>query len=95
MIESGFFMVYIYIMRFFLQLSYDGTSYSGWQKQNNAVSVQETIELAMAKLFQKEHLHSWNSRLRIAALGQEEQEEKDDKNNDEDDNDVVIGVAMQ
>ena len=34
-------------MRFFLQLSYDGTNYHGWQRQPNVPSVQETIEQSL------------------------------------------------
>jgi len=35
-------------MRYFIQLSYDGTSYHGWQIQQNAGSVQEEVEKALA-----------------------------------------------
>lgn len=35
-------------MRFFLQLSYNGTNYHGWQFQPNALSVQETLTKALA-----------------------------------------------
>ena len=38
------------IMRYFLQLSYDGTDYRGWQRQDGVVSVQETLEDAMRKV---------------------------------------------
>ena len=31
-------------MRFFLEFSYSGKNYHGWQRQPNAVSVQEVIE---------------------------------------------------
>ena len=31
-------------MRFFLEFSYSGTNYHGWQRQPNAISVQEVIE---------------------------------------------------
>ncbi len=34
-----------------LLLSYDGKNYHGWQKQNNAVSVQQTLEQAAKTLF--------------------------------------------
>lgn len=37
-------------MRYFLQLSYDGTDYRGWQRQDGVVSVQETLENAMEKV---------------------------------------------
>ena len=33
-----------------LTLSYDGTNYSGWQVQPNAVSVQSTLETALKSL---------------------------------------------
>lgn len=34
-------------MRFFIQLSYNGTNYHGWQIQPNATSVQETLTKAL------------------------------------------------
>lgn len=34
-------------MRFFIQLSYNGTNYHGWQYQPNATSVQETLTKAL------------------------------------------------
>lgn len=37
-------------MRFFLNLSYDGTAYSGWQTQPDAPTVQQTIEEALATI---------------------------------------------
>jgi len=36
--------------RFFIELGYDGTAYSGWQRQPNALSVQEVIETALSKI---------------------------------------------
>ena len=36
--------------RFFLTIEYDGTPYSGWQRQENAPSIQEEIERALTKL---------------------------------------------
>lgn len=38
-------------MRYFLQLSYHGKNYCGWQRQENAVSVQEALEDNLSKLF--------------------------------------------
>ena len=35
-------------MRYFIQFSYNGTNYHGWQSQPNAVTVQETLAKAMA-----------------------------------------------
>lgn len=37
-------------MRVLLTVEYDGTAYSGWQRQSNAVSVQEKIEDAICAL---------------------------------------------
>ena len=36
--------------RYFLELSYNGTAYNGWQIQNNAPSVQQTIESSLSKM---------------------------------------------
>lgn len=38
-------------MRYFLQLAYHGKNYCGWQRQENAVSVQEVLEDNLSKLF--------------------------------------------
>ena len=35
-------------MRFFISVSYNGAAYSGWQRQPNAKSVQETLENALS-----------------------------------------------
>ena len=43
-------------MRFFLELSYKGTSYHGWQIQENAVSVQQKVNEALSTVFQREIL---------------------------------------
>lgn len=40
-------------MRYFLRLSYDGTSYHGWQRQPNVLSVQESIETALEKVLKR------------------------------------------
>ncbi|MGD1845623.1 MAG: tRNA pseudouridine(38-40) synthase TruA [Salibacteraceae bacterium] len=39
--------------RYFLQLSYDGTAYHGWQMQENALSVQEVINKNLSLLLRK------------------------------------------
>lgn len=36
------------LFRYFIQLSYDGIGYNGWQKQDNAPSVQQVLEQALA-----------------------------------------------
>lgn len=41
-------------MRYFLEFSYDGSSFHGWQRQPNAMSVQERIEDALSIMFQRE-----------------------------------------
>ncbi|WP_417875462.1 tRNA pseudouridine(38-40) synthase TruA [Winogradskyella sediminis] len=37
-------------MRFFIELSYNGKAYHGWQNQPNAISVQEILEKALSTL---------------------------------------------
>ncbi|GAA0725168.1 tRNA pseudouridine(38-40) synthase TruA [Aquimarina litoralis] len=37
-------------MRYFLELSYKGTSYHGWQRQPNAISIQEVLESSLSLL---------------------------------------------
>ena len=39
-------------MRLFVELSYDGTDFSGWQRQPNAISVQEVLEEALSTILQ-------------------------------------------
>ncbi len=41
-------------MRYFIELSYHGKHYYGWQKQANEISVQETIEKALSLLLKEE-----------------------------------------
>ena len=40
-------------MRYFIELAYNGTAYSGWQIQATAPSVQETIEQAFSMIFRQ------------------------------------------
>lgn len=40
-------------MRYFIQLAYNGTRFCGWQKQPNAVSVQQTIESKLSVLLKE------------------------------------------
>lgn len=37
-------------MRYFIELSYNGKAYHGWQKQPNAISVQQVLEHALSTL---------------------------------------------
>lgn len=41
-------------MRYFIELSYKGTSFCGWQIQPNAPTIQEEIEKALALILRKE-----------------------------------------
>ena len=41
-------------MRYFIELAYQGAAYSGWQRQPNAPSVQQTIEEALGVLLKSE-----------------------------------------
>ena len=40
------------MFRYFLDISYKGTNYHGWQKQKNANSVQQEIEKGLSTMFQ-------------------------------------------
>ena len=48
-------------MRFFINFSYKGTNYHGWQSQSNANSIQEEMEIAMSTLL--------NMPIRLVASG--------------------------
>jgi len=41
-------------MRYFIHIAYDGTGYSGWQKQPNAVTIQEVIEKALGTILRRD-----------------------------------------
>lgn len=41
-------------MRYFLRFAYDGTAFHGSQRQPNGVTVQETMEQALAMIFREE-----------------------------------------
>jgi len=59
-------------MRFLLTVSYDGTGYCGWQRQINAVSVQERMEEALKSVFHQDIRTTAASRTDagVHALGQ-------------------------
>lgn len=40
----------LFFMRYFAELAYNGTRYCGWQRQHNALSVQEKLEDAMSAI---------------------------------------------
>ncbi|MDF1696223.1 MAG: tRNA pseudouridine(38-40) synthase TruA [Saprospiraceae bacterium] len=45
-------------MRYFLHLSYQGKHYCGWQRQTNAISIQQIIEDSISKMLgQKNYIH--------------------------------------
>ncbi len=41
-------------MRYFVELAYNGKTYCGWQIQENASSVQETLEEAFSRILRQE-----------------------------------------
>ncbi|BAO74657.1 tRNA pseudouridine(38-40) synthase TruA [Winogradskyella sp. PG-2] len=41
-------------MRYFIELSYNGKAYHGWQNQPNAISVQEVIEKALSTILKND-----------------------------------------
>ena len=44
------------MQRYFIELSYNGSPYFGWQKQPNEISVQETIEIAIQTIYNNSSL---------------------------------------
>jgi tRNA pseudouridine38-40 synthase len=40
--------------RYFIALSYDGTTYHGWQTQPNGITVQECLDKALSTYFRQE-----------------------------------------
>jgi len=44
---------YFYGMRYFIEFSYKGTNYSGWQRQNNAISVQQKLDEALTLILRE------------------------------------------
>lgn len=41
-------------MKYFLELMYDGTAYAGWQRQKNALTVQQVLEDRISRILQIE-----------------------------------------
>lgn len=41
-------------MRYFFEIAYEGTNYHGWQRQKNAISVQQVIEEALSTILRTE-----------------------------------------
>ena len=48
-------------MRYFLKLSYHGKNYCGWQRQENAVSIQEVVEENLTKV--------WTEKIEVTGCG--------------------------
>ena len=44
----------IHTMRYFFEISYNGSGFHGWQNQDNALGVQEVVEGALSKLLREE-----------------------------------------
>ena len=40
-------------MRYFFEVTYDGSNYNGWQNQANALGVQQVIEDTLSKLLRE------------------------------------------
>ncbi|MBQ1258043.1 MAG: tRNA pseudouridine synthase A, partial [Clostridia bacterium] len=59
-------------MRIKLTIEYDGTAYAGWQRQENAMAVQQVVEDALSKLTKSKVVISGASRTDagVHALGQ-------------------------
>ena len=38
-------------LRYFFEIAYKGTNYHGWQRQKNAISVQQVIEEKLTSLY--------------------------------------------
>ncbi|MFW5804916.1 MAG: tRNA pseudouridine(38-40) synthase TruA [Bacteroidales bacterium] len=41
------------MVRYFMEIAYDGSNYHGWQKQPNAITVQEIIEKGLTRLLRE------------------------------------------
>ena len=41
------------LKRYFVELSYNGSAYHGWQRQPNAISIQQALEEALSKLIRE------------------------------------------
>lgn len=59
-------------MKILLTISYDGTNFHGWQRQNGQITIQETLENALFSIFSERIITRGASRTdaRVHALGQ-------------------------
>ena len=48
-------------MRYFLDIAYNGTNYHGWQKQNNAHTVQDELESRLCKILRLDEIQTTGS----------------------------------
>ncbi|WP_254070818.1 tRNA pseudouridine(38-40) synthase TruA [Pedobacter sp. L105] len=53
LIGKKYFCSQLNTQRFFLELSYDGTAYHGWQTQPNSVTVQQELDRALSVYFRQ------------------------------------------
>lgn len=44
---------FVFMQRYFLHLAYSGTAYCGWQRQPNALAIQQVIEESLEKLLRQ------------------------------------------
>lgn len=49
-------------MRYFFEIAYNGTNYHGWQRQKNAISVQEVVENSLSMIIREEIVISGSGR---------------------------------
>lgn len=49
-------------MRYFFEIAYNGTNYHGWQRQKNAISVQEVVEKSLSMIVREEVVISGSGR---------------------------------
>lgn len=52
--QKKVFLHFVDKKRYFIELSYDGTSYHGWQTQPNGITVQECLDKALSIYFRQE-----------------------------------------
>ncbi len=50
------FLSFLFMPRYFTEIAYNGADFHGWQKQKNAVTVQQTLEQVLTTIFQEEIL---------------------------------------
>lgn len=51
--RAGFIIKQHAVARFFIEMAFNGEAFHGWQKQRNAVTIQQNLEQALTTLFQQ------------------------------------------